>query len=556
MCKKLSVIPILGVVCALAACQPQVGSRSPQRSAAPMGNRVPVTIAESALNSTACEGRFVVHTLPFANGTRMREMRTYASNGSGVAVNDLDDDGDLDLVFAGIDRQSEILWNEGNLNFKPQPLDASFTRGVAIVDVDGDGRLDITFTHRTSEGVSFWRNSGRNDGAGFTRQPLPGVDAIAYSMAWADMNEDGRLDLVTASYNTELKKDGIEPSKVEANAGVFYYENMGGSFEPRRLANYADALAVALLDLNGDGQRDIWIGNDFVTMDQVWLQRGDGWAVAQPFERTSYSTMSIDWGDIDNDGSYALLTTDMNPRDTSPRNLAAWLPVITKLPQNHVQNDPQIMANVLLIRNGDGWRNSAPRRGIDSTGWSWAGRFGDLDNDGLLDAYVVNGMIADDLFGHLPSGELVEQNMAFRNIGGAFQPADDWQLGSIASGRGMMMADLDNDGDLDIVVNNLRNSAEMFENRLCGGSSVQVELAWPGSANTRAIGAQVALHTNKGVFMRDVRSVSGYLSGDPARVHFGFPADATLQELIVRWPDGATSTVDSFSPNTLLKVTR
>jgi hypothetical protein len=266
--------------------------------------------------------------------------------------------------------------------------------------------------------------------------------------------------------------------------------------------------------------------------------------------------MSIDWGDIDNDGGYALLTTDMNPRDTSPQNLAAWLPVITKLPQNHVQNDPQIMANVLLTHGSDGWRNSAPRRGIDSTGWSWAGRFGDLDNDGLLDAYIVNGMIADDLFGHLPASELVEQNMAFRNIGGAFQPADEWQLGSAASGRGMMMADLDNDGDLDVVVNNLRNSAELFENRLCGGSSLQVELAWPGSANTHAIGAQLELRTDRGVFTRDVRTVSGYLSGDPARVHFGVPADATLQELIVRWPDGATSTIDSFSPHAILKVTR
>jgi len=494
----------------------------------------------------------VVRSLPFANGTRMRELRTYVSNGSGVAIGDLDGDGDLDLVFAAIDREAEILWNDGRLNFRSQPLGASFTRAVAIVDVDGDGRLDITFTHRTTEGVSFWRN----DGAGFTRQPLPGVYAIAYSMAWADINADGRLDLVTASYNTELKKDGIEPSKIEANAGVFYFQNNGDSFEAHRLAGYADALAIGLLDLNGDGRRDIWIGNDFVTMDQIWLQRDGAWEAAQPFEQTSYSTMSIDWGDIDNNGHYALLTTDMNPRDTSPENLAAWLPVITKLPQNHVQNDPQIMANVLLTASSGAWRNVAARRGIDSTGWSWAGRFGDLDNDGLLDAYIVNGMIADDLFGHLPAGELVEHNMAFRNIGGAFQSADAWQLGSTASGRGMMMADLDNDGDMDIVVNNLRNSAELFENRLCGGSSLQVKLAWSGSPNSHAIGAQIELLTDQGIYTRDVRTVSGYLSGDPVRVHFGFPADAALQSLVVRWPDGATSTTDSISPNTILKVTR
>jgi hypothetical protein len=152
---------------------------------------------------------------------------------------------------------------------------------------------------------------------------------------------------------------------------------------------------------------------------------------------------------------------------------------------------------------------------------------------------------------------LVEENKAFRNHGdGMFAPAPEWNLASTSSGRGMMMADFDGDGDLDIVVNNLHGSAQLFENRLCAGSSLQVDLFWPGSKNTRAVGAQLELHTGRGVYRRDVRAMSGYLSGDPARLHFGFPNDAVLDYLDVYWPDGAVSRVDTLTPHTLLEVTR
>jgi hypothetical protein len=139
---------------------------------------------------------------------------------------------------------------------------------------------------------------------------------------------------------------------------------------------------------------------------------------------------------------------------------------------------------------------------------------------------------------------------------GTFRPAPEWNLGSLASGRGMMMADLDGDGDLDIVVNNLRTSAQLFENQLCTGDSLQVDLRWPGSGNTRAIGAQLRLYTDGEVYTRDVRATSGYLSGDPARIHFGFPTTASLQRVEILWPDGAVSRIDQLGPQTLVEVTR
>jgi hypothetical protein len=120
----------------------------------------------------------------------------------------------------------------------------------------------------------------------------------------------------------------------------------------------------------------------------------------------------------------------------------------------------------------------------------------------------------------------------------------------------MSLADLDNDGDLDIVVNNLLQPAQIFENQLCGGSSLEVDLSWPDSHNTRALGAKLSLQTSSGTYYREVKAGSGYLSGDPARVHFGFPAETTLHRLDIYWADGAVSTVALPLAQTLLTIRR
>lgn len=507
----------------------------------------------------ACANTFVAHRLDFIHGVRLREINTYISNGAGVAVSDLDNDGDLDLVLASVDGQSAILWNEGELRFTPEALDARFTRGVAAVDVDGDGWTDVVFTHRGLEPPSFWRNvGGESQPLRFERQALPGVDHYAYAMAWGDLNGDGALDLVTGSYGAELKQHGILRPENEPKAGVFLHLQKQGAWNSHRLDERAEALSIAILDLTGDNKPEIWVANDFALEEKVWTNREGQWKEIHPFDQTSHSTMAIEWGDIDNAGHLALFTTDMNPYDTSPRNLARWLPVIHHLGEYRARGDVQIMANVLLLPGKDGrWNNQAVARGVDASGWSWAAKYGDLDQDGYLDLYVVNGMIAADLFGHLPNGELIEENQAYRNRGdGRFVAAPQWGLNSAASGRGMTMADLDGDGDLDIVVNNLRSFAQLFENRLCTGESIQVDLTWSRSLNRHAIGAQVTLYTDRGIYRRDVRASGGYLSGDPPRVHFGFPTGTRLHTLEVRWPDSAISTVQEPTPNRHIRIIR
>lgn len=542
------------------ACQPVTALEMPPAASSPAAPAAAdVQVETTALDTpAACENTFAEKKLLFSTGTRLREIRTYDSNGAGLALGDLDDDGLLDIVFANIDGRSAIFWNEGGLQFREEQLDDSLTRAAAVVDVDGDGQLDIVFSHRSLGGVSFWRNQGPGTSPRFKQQALEGVDGYAYALAWGDLNADGALDLVTGAYEVELKMRGLAEEEIQARGGVALYEQRGGRFTRRALTGRSEALSIALVDLDGDLQNDIWVANDFALRDSIWQNLGGAWKPAEPFRETSHSTMSIEWGDIDNDGMNEMFTTDMNPGDLSPEVLAVWLPVIKTLEEKHGPRDPQIMANVLHEPQGIGqWSNDAPRKGVDATGWSWSAKFGDLNNDGLLDLYIVNGMIAANLFGHMNNNELVETNRAFRNTGrGGFTPANDWGLGSQASGRGMVMADLNNDGRLDIVINNLLSQARVFENRLCEGAGIEVELRWPASGNTRALGARLALHTDRGIFTREMRSESGYLSGEPPRVHFGVPDGATIQELVITYPDGAEARVTGLKTQTLLKVVR
>jgi len=513
-----------------------------------------------------CMGHFIPHKLSFANGMRVREIGLYLNNGSGLAINDLDGDGDQDIVFTGVDREVGIFWNLGDLEFQEEKLDEKFPRGVAVVDVDGDTHLDLVFSHRGLQGVTFWRNLGRVvDGSRFVKDELPGVDSYAYTMAWGDINGDGLLDLVTGSYNVELIQNGIEIPERDPRTGVFYYEQTPDGFTPQRLALDSQSLSIALVDLDNDGQVDLWVANDFDLTDYIWLRSNQRWDVAEPFLQTPHSTMSTEWGFIANDKMLALFSTDMMPYDHSAETMAAWQPVMegmmgdmVGMEMHHDPADPQIMANVLQMPRIGGWDNEAQRRGVDAAGWAWSSKFGDLDLDGFLDLYIVNGMIGINMFSHLPNHELVEVNQAFRNLGnGVFAPAPEWALGVTESGRGMVMADMDLDGDLDILINNLRGSAYLFENQLClNGKSVEVSLSWPKSSNTHAIGAKVTLQTSIGALTRDIRASGGYLSGDPSTLHFGIPDGVEILGMMISWPDGSVSNISGLQVQTLVDVTR
>ena len=527
--------------------------------------------------TAACSGRFVRHVLPHT--TRANHPRQpYDSNGAGVALADLDGDRAVDIVLAGLAAPLTVLWNTGaGLRFETMVIAAGQSRAVNAVDVDGDGFLDLAATRR--DGQPLWL---RGDGRARTFTPVEDGHFTArfpiHTMAWADLDGDGDLDLVGATYDEELdeierralflsRMDDADPDTRTRLRGVYYYENLGfrerrDAFQPGnllfrhlRMSGGAMALAIALPDLDGDGRRDIVVGNDYDVPDYVYLNRPRRWVAAAPFRQTTYNTMAFAEGDIDNDGRFELFAADMKPYRSGPDIDAAWAPILP--PDAAATDREQIYANTLQVRDASGeFENRAAEAGLDATGWSWSAQFGDLDNDGDLDLYTVNGMVGE-AFGHLPGAELVEENQALRNDGGGvFAPAPEWGLGATESGRGMAFADLDLDGDLDIVVNNFQAPSVLFENRVCGGASLQVDLAWPGTANPFAVGARLALTTDRTTYWRETRVSSGYLSSDPPRAHFGFAAGERPLTLSVVWPDGATTTVGELQAGTLITVQR
>jgi hypothetical protein len=488
------------------------------------------------------------------------QVRNFEANGSGVAINDLDNDGDLDIVLGNHAGSNTILWNEGGLDYRVERMEVGDTRLVTIVDLDGDGWLDILLT-RTGSAPNYWHNDaavqpGRRT---FTQHPLPAVGKPLYTANWGDLDGDGDLDMVGATYDAGLLDDFGVDFLMSGNAGVYYYENEGGEFSETRLSSGAQALTIILLDLNQDGQLDVMVGNDFAVFDQAWVRANGEWEEWPSLETTTHSTMSFDLGDVDNDGAFELFASDMKPYVNDAETAAAWQPVLRALLSDaHPEGDPQLSENMFQVRGRDGvWHNEAIARGLEATGWSWSSKFGDLDQDGFLDLYVVNGMIELTTLGHLANHELVEENQVLKNDGaGSFEPMPDWGLGAVESGRGMSMADLDGDGDLDIIVNNLRAQARLFENQLCQGSSLQVDLFWPGSGNSRGLGARLALHTSEGTAYRQVKAASGYLSGDAARVHFGLAEGTQPDWLEIRWPEGKVSMVEDLERGTLLSITR
>jgi hypothetical protein len=248
---------------------------------------------------------------------------------------------------------------------------------------------------------------------------------------------------------------------------------------------------------------DILVGNDFNVQDAAWRWTGSN-SRRQPFATTTEDTMSLAEGDIDNDGRLELFATDMKPYALDVHTLALWLPVMDKMPKQKALTDPQVIANVLQVRDAnDIYRDQAVTRGVSSTGWSWSGKFGDLDNDGYLDLYVVNGMIDGQTLGHLPGHELVEENQALRNGGdGTFAPARGWGLGATEAGAGWRWGTSTTTADWTSSSTTWRRARACSRTACAVGSDLQVDLRWADSANTRALGARLALVTDRGTFRR------------------------------------------------------
>jgi len=477
-----------------------------------------------------CAGYFTPYDLPHTISVESGATGPFENLGAGVAVGDLDADADLDIVLGAHSGRDTLLWNEGNLRFRREVIGQGATRAVAIVDVNGDGWPDIVTT-RHSGAVDLWQNLGnattsQGSATQFRLESLPGVTAPAFAIAWGDLEGDGDLDLVAATHNLASSNTNV-PRSTSETAGLIVYTNDEFIFSPTLLAPLTRTLAVGLVDVNEDNQFDIIASSEKGATAQVWLNDRGDWRSASTTGIGEHGLIGVAGGDLNNDGVAELLTTGQQPTNNGL----------------HTQS-----AAAKFVDQAAAW-------GIANTGWSWSGQLGDFENDGYLDLYIVNGTIDSEQFPTLPDGEVAEANQVFRNLGGTgFVAVPAWELGSTRSGRGMVIADLDNDGDLDIVINNLRKPAQLFENRLCREDFLEVDLRWPQQRNSQGIGSQLTLITDRATYHRTLTATSGYLAGNPMRLHFGFPFGSTLQALSVQWPDGNVTTVTDLQPNTLITV--
>ncbi len=512
----------------------------------------------------------------------------YVFNGGGVLAADFDNNGLTDLFFTGNQVSNRLYLNKGNFQFEDISDQAQikaedqWATGTAYADVNGDGFLDIyvcTAMYKDHRKNLLYINQGlQPDGALRFEESAAayGVADTGNSMgaAFFDYNKDGLIDLYVINNEqskilplTYRKKitDGTAPSNDR-----LYRNNGDGTFsDVSREAGITIegfGLGIGIVDVNQDQWPDLFITNDYITNDLLYINNGDGTftnRAADYLKHQSMFSMGVDVADFNNDGFNDIISLDMlgesNYRKKTTISYSNYEKVILNRKWNY---ETQHSRNMLHLGNGNQQPLSEVGMLADiyQTDWSWAPLFFDADNDGDKDLFITNGFprdITDKDFSdfrqsvaRFVSSEVLldcipvvkQKNYAYQNNGSlAFEDVGDpWGIGISSFSNGAVFSDLDNDGDLDYVVNNINDSAFVFENNATdnGNRFLSLDLSGP-TDNPTGIGAQVVVRTGKEQFQTHTNYHSrGYMSGVDKRIHFGLGALDTIPQLEIRWPDG------------------
>ncbi len=532
----------------------------------------------------------------------------YYYNGAGVAVGDLNGDDLPDLYFTANIGPNRLYLNRGGLRFEDVTERAGVTgpsdgwaTGVTLADVNADGRLDIYVSQSGPFGeddlrrnVLYINQETRNEVPVFTEQAAAyGLDDPAYSTqaAFFDSDGDGDLDMYLMNhgipaYRTLLELGtGRSPLEVDK-----LYRNDGGRFTDVSSeaglidTNLGFGLGLSVGDLNNDGRPDIHVANDYSGPDYLYLGRADGSfrnVIERSMGHTPLSSMGSDIADIDGDGWLDLAVVEMElpthfGRKTREMGTEQERFALIVREGLHYQ----YMANALQWNRGTPddtvpvFSEVAHLAGVARTDWSWAALFADLDNDGRQDLFVTNGMagvsinpdfdaymsrrlaeveaatggttpaVILELIGNMPRRRT--PNHAFANAGDLdfTDRTADWGLDQPAYSTGAAYADLDRDGDLDLVVSNVLDEAFVYRNNAretSGAHYVATRLRGP-FPNPFAIGARVWLTAGGTPQMQEMQLTRGYQSSVEPVLHFGLGESATVDTISVRWPDGAVET--------------
>ncbi len=532
----------------------------------------------------------------------------YFYNGGGVAVGDINGDDLPDLYFTGNQSFNKLYLNKGNFEFEDITEQAGvkgspgWSTGVAMADVNADGLLDIYVCKSGRLKPEYRLNELyiNNGDMTFTEKAREyGLADAAYSTQalFFDYDRDNDLDMYLLNHSIDLftgQSARKLKASVDQNAGDKLYRNDGGRFiDVSAQAGLNQnplgyGLGVAAGDLNQDGWPDLYVTNDYVETDYMYLNNGDGTfreMIKEATFHTSNFSMGVDIADINNDAWPDIYVADMVAEDNyrQKTNMRSMNPEkFYKAVNNGFHY--QYMFNSLQLNNQNmTFSDMAQMAGVSNTDWSWATLLEDFNNDGYKDLMVTNGfrkefsnkdfvkyrekitemvayegpqmkmMAMKELIEKLPETKIA--NYIFENNGDLTftDRSADWGFDSLSYSNGAAVADLDNDGNLDIVINNIDAPAYIFRNKNSNGKNLKIRLNGP-DGNPSGIGARIIATVGAQKIYKEHYLTRGYQSSLEDRIFMGVGNVETIDELTIIWPDGKMETRASVPAGEALTI--
>jgi enediyne biosynthesis protein E4 len=527
----------------------------------------------------------------------------YLYNGAGVATGDINNDGLVDIYFSSNNLENKLYLNKGNLHFEDITDKAGvgckqgWKTGVSMVDINGDGFLDLYVCRSADSNPANRKNALliNNGNLTFTEKAAEyGLDNNSYSTqtAFFDYDRDGDLDAFLLNHSL-LQLSNSFDIRLTPNMRFPYIGNQllrndnnkfidisdeAGVFGPT--SNYG--LGIGISDINNDSWPDVYVSNDYVDKDKMYVNTQNGKfreSTDSLFTHISQFSMGMDIADINRDGFTDLITLDMLPEDNKRQKLL-FGPDRYDVFNTSVKNGYhyQYMRNMLQLNNGDGsFSEIGQIAGVSNTDWSWSALFADFDNDGWQDLFISNGYKRDftnndflkyradmelkamggkrgkfsEMIKRMPANKI--HNYIFKNNGDlTFKDVcADWGLTEKTLTNGAAYADLDNDGDLDLIMNHMDENAGIYRNNsqeTAPSNYLKVRLVGD-EKNKSGIGARITVFTNGELQLREQFPVRGFQSSMDHSVFFGLGTTSKIDSLIIQWPLGQMQTLKDVSSN-------